>query len=78
MLENITDYFIELLRQADSVDIAIAEFKKNIAEDSELRAAYKAWCQEQGTSERHGFTDFCEEYVDSQNDVWNSLTDYDE
>lgn len=78
MIENLTDYFINLLQQSDSVDIAIAEFKRNLSDDAELRAAYREWCQENNTTERHGFPDFCEEYIEGRNDVWNSLTDYDE
>lgn len=78
MIENLTDYFEYLIREADSVDIAIAEFKKNIANDTDLRRRYREWCNEQGTTEKHGFSDFCEEYLENQNDVWNSLTDYDE
>lgn len=78
MFENITDYFIELLEQNGSVDIAVAEFKRNLSDDAELRTAYRAWCQEQGTAERYGFVDFCREYIEDRNDVWNSLKDYDE
>ena len=37
-MEDITDYFISLLQEHRSVDIAEAEFKRAIAEDDELRA----------------------------------------
>lgn len=78
MYDHLTDFFVQLLKQSHSVDIAIAEFKRNLADDPELRAAYREWCQEQGTTERFGFKDFCEEYIDGTNDVWNTLTDYDD
>lgn len=77
MYDHLTDYFVQLLKQSPSIDIAIDEFKRNLADDAELRTSYREWCQEQGTSERFGFKDFCEEYIEGKNDVWNSLTDYD-
>lgn len=77
MHEDITDYFISIIRQMPTVDMAEAEFKRALADDEELRKDYRQWCREQGTSEKHGFLDFCEEYIDGQNDVWNTLTDYD-
>lgn len=71
----ITEY-IEIY---DSVDIAESEFKKNIHEDAELRTAYRQWCHEVGSTEKKGFFDYCEEYLDSKNDIWDTLSsDYDE
>lgn len=76
---DIPAVFTHYLEQYDSVDIAESEFKKHIHEDSELRAAYRDWCHEVGSSEKRGFMDFCEEYLDSKNDIWDSLSsDYDE
>lgn len=77
-MNDITEVFESYLAQYDSVDIAEAEFKKNIHEDPELRAAYKSWCDEVGSSEKKGFLDYCDEYFESQKDVWNTLNDYDE
>ena len=31
-----------------------------------------------GSTERYGFTDFCKEYLESQESVWDSLNNYDE
>ena len=71
----ITEY-IEIY---DSVDIAESEFKKNIHEDAELRTAYRQWCHEVGSTEKKGFFDYCEEYLDNKNDIWDTLSrDYDE
>lgn len=78
MTHDITDYFLSIIKQSPSLDIAEAEFKRAIADSPELRAQYRQWCAEQGSTERSGFKDFCEEYIDSQIDVWNTLTDYDE
>lgn len=74
-MEDIEQFFIDLLNQNRSIDIAEAEFKRLIAEDSDLKAVYSDWCHEHGSSERLGFRDFCEEYRDSQDEIWDSLTD---
>jgi len=76
---DITAIFTHYIEQYDSIDIAESEFKKNMHEDSELRAAYRQWCHEVGSSEKNGFFDFCDEYLDNKNDIWDSLSsDYDE
>ena len=77
-MEDITEYFIHILNQSPSYDIAEAEFKRQLADDEELRRSYKEWCAENGTSEKRGFLDFCEEYLEDQNSIWQSLNDYDE
>ena len=78
MHEDITDYFISIITQMPSIDMAEAEFKRALADDEELRRSYREWCHEQSSTEKRGFLDFCEEYVADQNDVWNSLSDYDD
>lgn len=77
-MNNFTDLFDDLLRSCGSVDIAEAEFKRMVAESAELRAEYRQWCHETGHTERRGFLDYAEEYLDSQDTIWDSLTDYDE
>ncbi len=77
-MEDITAYFISIISQNHSVDIAEAEFKRAIGEDEDLRNLYRQWCHEVGSSEKDGFMDFCEEYLADKNDVWNALDDYDE
>ncbi len=77
-MEDITDYFINLLNEHQSLDIAESEFKRAIAEDENLRAEYREWCQLEGNSEKNGFLDFCREYLDDRNEVWETLNDYDE
>ena len=74
---DITQYFDTLLQQTGSVDIADAELKKAIADDQELHSIYREWCLENGYSERRGFLDYADEYLDSQHSKWDSLTDYD-
>lgn len=76
-MEEITAIFNYYLTQYGSVDIAEAEFKKAMHEDADLRALYRRWCDEVGSTEKNGFFDYCDEYIDAQNEVWNSLNDYD-
>lgn len=77
-MEDIRDYFISLLEDHKSLDIAESEFKRAIAEDDGLRQQYRDWCHEVGSSEKSGFLDFCHEYVAENDEVWQSLSDYDE
>ncbi len=72
---DITDYFNSLLQEYGSVDIAKAEFKKQIHEDTDLRARYREWCHEVGSTEKHGFLDYCDEYLESQDTIWDNLKD---
>lgn len=76
-MDNFTDLFHDLLQSCGSVDIAEAEFKRMIADSPELRAEYRRWCSEYGYTERRGFLDYAEEYLDEQNSKWDTLTDYD-
>jgi hypothetical protein len=76
-MEDITLVFNDFIAQYGSVDIAESEFKMRIHEDPELHALYRQWCEDVGSSEKDGFLDYCDEYLDSQNDVWNTLNDYD-
>ena len=78
MKYNITEYFINLIEESSSVDMAEAEFKRNLHDDEDLKAAYRTWCEEEGYPEKNGFTDFCHEYIEGRNEIWNSLTDYDD
>lgn len=77
-MKDITEIFISLLNECGSLDIAESEFKRIIADDENLRTQYNDWCRERGCTYRNGFTDFCEEYLDSKNSVWDYLTDHDE
>lgn len=77
-MKNITDIFNDYLENFSSVDMAEFEFKKAIHADDSLRANYREWCHEVGSSEKNGFFDYCDEYIAEQNDVWNNLNDFDE
>lgn len=77
-MEDLTEYFLNILRQTGSVDMAEADFKQSLIDDPELRQQYKEYCHENGTSEKSGFREFCEKYISESNDVWQNLSDYDE
>ncbi len=78
-MNDLTQLFTDLLSQHDgSVDIANAEFKKMLGEDDELRAEYRDWCHTVGSSEKNGFLDFCQEYIENQDSLWEYLGDFDE
>ena len=74
---DITDIFNSYLANHKSVDIAESAFKHDLSEDPELRQAYKDWCHEVGSSEKKGFLDYSDEYLARQDEVWDSLNDYD-
>lgn len=77
-MNDITQYFDSLLAEHDSIDIAESEFKKAVAEDPELAAEYSEWCHAAGSSEKHGFRDYADEYKEMRDSVWDTLHDYDE
>ena len=75
---DIQKYLTGLIQEAGSIDIAEAEFKRNLADDDCLKDAYRRWCDEEGYSERSGYSDFFQEFIEGHNEMWNSLSDYDE
>ncbi len=77
-MKDITELFQDIIRQNRSLDIAEAEFKKLIHEDAELREQYREWCDAVGSSEKMGFLDYCDEYIESQDSIYDALNDYDE
>lgn len=76
-MDDITELFLEVIRHSGSVDMAEAEFKKMIHEDPELRRSYREWCHEVGSTEKSGFLDYCDEYLDDQSSIYDTLTDDD-
>lgn len=77
IMDRLLDIFDTIIRQTGSIDIAESEFKRQMNEDPQLREQYREWCHEVGSSEKRGFLDYCEEYLASQDDIWESLNDYD-
>lgn len=77
-MNDLVQIFRELLEQYGSVDIANAEFKRLVAEDEGLRDVYRQWCHDTGITEKNGFLDFCDEYMNDQDSIWDYLGDLDE
>ena len=75
---NITDFFTTILREAGTIDVANSEFKRALAENDDLRDQYRRYCHETGNTERRAFLDFCEEYLSAQDEVWDSLNEFEE
>ena len=74
---DIEEYFRSIIKQSHSADMAEADFRRALIDDTELRRLYKEYCREIGTSERNGFMEFCEEYMNTQDEVYDSLSDFD-
>lgn len=74
-MNDITEYFYDLLNQHRSIDVANAEFKRQLHESPDLKTQYKDWCHAVGSSEKNGFLDWCEEYMASQDSIWETLND---
>lgn len=77
-MNDITDLFQDLITQTGSVDLAEAEFKRMVSDDPDLKTLYRQWCSDNDTTERRGFSDFCEQWLEDQNSIWENLKDYDE
>jgi hypothetical protein len=76
-MSDITEVFLQVIDLSGSVDIADAEFKRMIHEDPELHDEYREWCDAVGSSEKNGFLDYCDEYLDNQHSIYETLTDDD-
>ena len=76
-MSDITEVFLQVIGQYGSVDIADAEFKKMIHEDAELRSEYREWCDAVNKKKKNGFLDYCEEYLDNQSSIYDTLKDDD-
>lgn len=75
---DLEEFWAQLLDTHRRVDIAEAEFRRIAADDAEMMAAYREWCDEQGTSPRHGFAEFAETYFESNTRIWDTLDEYDD
>lgn len=77
LMIDIEERFTAIIDEAPGIDIAESNFKQSLIDDPELRKAYKEYCREQGTSEKNGFIEFCEQYCSDRDEIWESLNDYD-
>ena len=77
-MEDITELFVHILEQAQSLDIAEAQFKQMLVDEPQWRTKYRDYCLEMGYSERRGFIDFYEEHYSREDSIWENLKDYDD
>lgn len=77
-MNDLTEFFKSLIIQHRATDIAEAEFRRILADDTDLQEQYSLWCEENDCSAKNGFKLFCDEFLESQDTIWQSLNDYDE
>lgn len=77
-MTDLEELFKELLVHHRDIDLAEQEFRHMLSEDDELKSEYLEWCETIGCKEKNGFREYCEEYLDSRDSIWDSLNDYDE
>ena len=75
---DIPSLIIDLWHQFGSIDIAESEFSRLMNEDEKIMTAFKEWCNEMGYKERKAFVEYCQEYIDENEKVFDSLSDYNE
>lgn len=75
---DIPSIIINLLHQFGSIDIAESEFSRQMNEDETMLTAFKEWCNEMGYKERKAFVEYCHEYIDENEEAFDSLSDYNE
>ncbi len=77
IMNDILEVFEHIIKQYRTLDMCEKELHLLLNEDSALRADYKEWCETMGYTERKGFAEFFQEYVDREGSVWDSLEDQD-
>ena len=78
MSNDITITFDDIIKQYRTLDLSEDIFRSMMAEDKQLEADYKEWCDTLGIPERKGFAYYYEEYKEKQDSIWDSLDDHDE
>ena len=78
MSNDITITFDDIIKRYRTLDLSEDIFRSMMAEDKQLVADYKEWCDTLGIPERKGFAYYYEEYIEQQGSIWDSLDDHDE
>lgn len=76
-MEYIPTLIKTLLEQHRSSDIIEREFKRLINSDDAIKNEYHSWCDTNEYNYKEGFHFFIEEYLESQEEIWNHLEEYD-
>ena len=75
---DITTIINDLLREFGSIDIAESEFYRRMDDDPKLKMEFKEWCDENSYRERTAFLEYCHESLSRHDEIFDSLSDYDE
>ncbi|MGN1246654.1 MAG: hypothetical protein ACI4UN_08460 [Muribaculaceae bacterium] len=75
---DIEEIIRAIIDQHRSIDFVEKEFQRRLSDDLELRESYKEWCDELGYSPKTGYMDYIEEIFESENSVWDSLSEFGE
>ena len=75
---NIEDTIHAIIDKYRSIDFAESEFLRMLNEDSELKANHVEWCEDLGYSPKTGYMDYIEEILESEDSVWDSLTEFED
>lgn len=75
---DISTMIQDMLSQFRSIDIAESEFARIVNEDDSLKEEFKSWCEEMGYKEKSAFEQYCHEYLDNHESVFDTLSEYDE
>lgn len=67
-----------IIRDHRTIDVAESEFKRMVYEDDVLHQDYKDWCRREGFTERRGFIEYCNAYIDMEESRWDVLDNPDE
>lgn len=70
---DLEQMMLNTLRHSRTVDIAESDFKHAINDDAELKKLYRSWCHREGYTEKYGFRDFCETYLEDQQEMFDNL-----
>lgn len=76
-MNDLLELMQSLICQHRSVDIAESEFKRMIYDDEMLRLEYRDWCRREGLSERKGYIEYCNRYIEEEESRWEVLDDPD-
>ena len=49
-----------------------------VNEDDELKNEFKRWCEEFGYKERNAFRNYCQDYIQDHESIFDTLSEYNE
>ncbi len=70
---GITEFFESLIKQYREFEPSLEAFKRTLEEDITLQDEYTEWCDAMGYSEKKGFEEFYNDYIEHSNSIWDSI-----